>query len=161
MEHVLEHLPDPAAVLCKCRGMLKDDGILVINIPCKDSWSVRISLRHFSNLDIPRHLFHHTPRSLRLLLAAAGFTDVYTRVNAVASNLAVTVNALLKERFASTIPSWIFTATAPLYHMLGQLSGKGDMITACAWVDSGSERFGSRSAGRAWASAASKPQWMG
>jgi SAM-dependent methyltransferase len=136
MEHVLEHLPDPIAALRKCREMLTDDGILLVNIPCKDSWSVRISLRHFCGLDLPRHLFHHTPKSLRLLLASAGFSRVDLKVNPVASNLAATVNSLLKERQAPSVPNWAFAAAAPLYRVLGQLSGKGDMLTACARVRS-------------------------
>jgi hypothetical protein len=66
------------------------------------------------------------------MLASAGFAKVKVRVNAVASSLAGTVNARRAEENRRAIPALAFAAAAPIYHLFGLLSGKGDMLTACA-----------------------------
>jgi 2-polyprenyl-3-methyl-5-hydroxy-6-metoxy-1,4-benzoquinol methylase len=75
--HVIEHLTDPMAEISEARRILRDDGLLVIEVPniassifklCRESWWL---------LDIPRHLQHYTPDTLQKLLQRAGFASVY------------------------------------------------------------------------------------
>ncbi len=72
MFHVLEHLEDPLGALRQCVARLKPDGLLLISVPNLDSWQARWFGRHWLHLDVPRHLFHFSPSSLRHLLERVG-----------------------------------------------------------------------------------------
>jgi len=72
MFHVLEHLADPVTVLRQCAQRLKPDGLLVVSVPNIESWQARCFGRHWFHLDVPRHLFHFSPASVRQVLASAG-----------------------------------------------------------------------------------------
>jgi SAM-dependent methyltransferase len=73
MSHVLEHLHDPAAVLVKVHHALRPGGRLRILGPNYGSHERRVFGRHWHGLDVPRHLHHFSPTTLRLLLERTGF----------------------------------------------------------------------------------------
>ena len=104
LEHVFEHLANPVEVLAKCCRMLKPGGYLLINSPCKESWSVKLSFKHFSHLDLPRHLFHHTPHSAALILGAAGLEILKIKTYGVIAVFGSTLNNYLRESGKKTIP---------------------------------------------------------
>jgi 2-polyprenyl-3-methyl-5-hydroxy-6-metoxy-1,4-benzoquinol methylase len=81
MSHVLEHVPDPNHWLQKAKQMLDTNGILVINVPNKFSFSFRLQhlftkvglKKQFSDswndpARTPDHLFEPTIRSMKHLL---------------------------------------------------------------------------------------------
>jgi 2-polyprenyl-3-methyl-5-hydroxy-6-metoxy-1,4-benzoquinol methylase len=72
MHHVLEHLPHPMIKLSRCAALLKQGGTLLITVPNLASWQFRISQQRWFHLDVPRHLTHFTPDSLREALTRAG-----------------------------------------------------------------------------------------
>lgn len=72
LHHVLEHLPDPLAVLQACRQRLAPGGRVVIAVPNFASWQRRFAGPYWVHLDVPRHLGHFTPRSLERALRSAG-----------------------------------------------------------------------------------------
>jgi SAM-dependent methyltransferase len=69
---VLEHLGDPLEQIKRCRGLLKPGGRIVIGVPNFLSWQSRYAGPNWFHLDVPRHLFHHSPESMRELALAAG-----------------------------------------------------------------------------------------
>jgi len=71
--HVLEHLTEPKASLAKIHTLLRENGLLVIEVPNRASWQARLTGGTWFNLDVPRHVFHFTPRSLTMLLEQSGF----------------------------------------------------------------------------------------
>jgi SAM-dependent methyltransferase len=73
MFHVLEHLADPMAALRAAHERLAPGGVLVLGLPNLASWQSRMTGRHWMHLDVPRHLVHFSPSSMRAALAAAGF----------------------------------------------------------------------------------------
>jgi SAM-dependent methyltransferase len=74
MKHVLEHFPDPYAVMAKVASILKPGGTVLIEIPNFKSIEALFLLRDkWHHIDAPRHLYHFSPRTLRLLLNRAGF----------------------------------------------------------------------------------------
>lgn len=79
MFHVLEHLPDPLQVLSRIRDHLDPDtGTLVVEVPhARDFLISTLRSEAFIAFTLwSQHLVLHTRDSLRLLLEAAGFTDV-------------------------------------------------------------------------------------
>lgn len=76
---VLEHLADPLKTLKQCAKLLKPDGTLVVAVPNMESWQSRLTGPFWFHLDVPRHLFHFSSRSLSYALGLAGFDVVGTR----------------------------------------------------------------------------------
>lgn len=75
---VIEHTPDPVAVVRHCRTLLKPDGLLVINYPDIGSWIARTLKRKWLFL-ISVHLFYFDRRTMRRLLEQQGFEVIRTR----------------------------------------------------------------------------------
>ena len=71
--HVLEHVPSPSAYLRRARQVLKPGGLVLISVPTYDSLSRRLFGPYWTHLDLPRHLFHFSAHTLRLLVERAGF----------------------------------------------------------------------------------------
>jgi ubiquinone/menaquinone biosynthesis C-methylase UbiE len=73
MWHVLEHLDDPREALRRARALIAPDGLLVVSVPNSASLQARLFRGTWFHLDLPRHLYHFTPRALRQLVESAGF----------------------------------------------------------------------------------------
>jgi SAM-dependent methyltransferase len=82
---VLEHVYEPRQVLMKVLEWLKPGGIFYIVVPNIDSWESRIFGSYWYGLELPRHLSHFSPRSLRYLTGSLGFeeTSLITRTSYV------------------------------------------------------------------------------
>ncbi|MBI2267344.1 MAG: class I SAM-dependent methyltransferase [Armatimonadetes bacterium] len=76
--HVFEHLPRPRQCLDKVNKILKPGGMLVIAVPDSDSAQARMGRNKWFHLDVPRHVFHYSEKTLLNLLGMHGFqvTDV-------------------------------------------------------------------------------------
>jgi 2-polyprenyl-3-methyl-5-hydroxy-6-metoxy-1,4-benzoquinol methylase len=74
--HVLEHLYQPREVLAKVSEWLKPDGIFYMMVPNIDSAGSRIFQSYWYGLELPRHLFHFSPNSLRKLAQSVGLDEV-------------------------------------------------------------------------------------
>ena len=73
MYQVLEHVPNPVQTLEEIRGILADRGRLIIGVPNLNSLARRAVGASWDGLELPRHLTHFTPRTLRMVLDRAGF----------------------------------------------------------------------------------------
>lgn len=72
--HVLEHVIEPKAMLQEVSRILKPGGVLLVAVPNFGSWEARQTGRGWFHLDVPRHLTHFTPRTLRRALEGAGLS---------------------------------------------------------------------------------------
>ena len=70
---VIEHISKPLETLEEIRRILKQDGILIIQVPNYSSAAVRLMKERWSAWDVPRHLYHFSPETMALLLEKAGF----------------------------------------------------------------------------------------
>jgi SAM-dependent methyltransferase len=73
---VLEHVYEPRKFLAKVLDWLKPSGIFYAILPNIDSWEARAFRSYWYGLELPRHLYHFSPRSLRRLMASLGFEEV-------------------------------------------------------------------------------------
>ncbi len=76
MWHVLEHLPHPLEGLRRVHQALAPGGLLLIGVPNFASLEACLFGRRWYSLDVPRHLYHFTPATLRAIVSAAGLRPV-------------------------------------------------------------------------------------
>lgn len=74
--HVFEHLYQPREVLAKVSEWLKPGGVFFTMMPNIDSAGLRIFGSYWYALELPRHLFHFSPKSLRALAQAVRLEEV-------------------------------------------------------------------------------------
>jgi 2-polyprenyl-3-methyl-5-hydroxy-6-metoxy-1,4-benzoquinol methylase len=73
---VLEHVYRPRQFLTKVLEWLKPGGIFYVALPNIDSWEARMLGTYWYGLELPRHLFHFSPRSLRSVMTSIGFQEI-------------------------------------------------------------------------------------
>ncbi|MBI3963193.1 MAG: methyltransferase domain-containing protein [Deinococcus sp.] len=78
MNHVIEHVYDPVALLAKCRRVLKPSGRLVATTPNAESYGHKHFESCWWGLDPPRHLHLFSESTLRTCAERAGFRTVET-----------------------------------------------------------------------------------
>ena len=76
--HVLEHLHDIESVIINLKSLLKQEGILVVAVPNIDSWDADKYQENWAAYDAPRHLYHFTPLTIKMLFAKFGMSVVNT-----------------------------------------------------------------------------------
>ena len=76
MWHVLEHVYDPKLYLRRLHELLEADGVLMIAVPNYTSKDGQKYAAHWAAYDVPRHLWHFSPRTLTNLAKEMGFQVV-------------------------------------------------------------------------------------
>ena len=79
MWHVLEHVHDLHPYLEQFRQILKPGGKLIIAVPNYTSYDAKAYGEYWAAYDVPRHLYHFSPKSMEMLGNARGFDLADTR----------------------------------------------------------------------------------
>ena len=77
--HVLEHVHDLHATLQQLQTVLKDSGRMFIAVPNYTSTDADLYRLYWAAYDVPRHLYHFSPRSMEVLLQLNGWKVVAKR----------------------------------------------------------------------------------
>lgn len=77
--NVLEHLYKPKETLVKVHKVLKKGGTVLITVPNLDSFGSKLFKNSWYALDVPRHLYHFTPSTLKKMIVDSGFKIVKVR----------------------------------------------------------------------------------
>jgi 2-polyprenyl-3-methyl-5-hydroxy-6-metoxy-1,4-benzoquinol methylase len=83
LDNVLEHVPDPAEILRRCRALVQPDGVLVVEVP-NDFSALQNHLLAAGHIDrpfwvvLPDHLSYFNQTGLRNLAEATGWRVVKT-----------------------------------------------------------------------------------
>jgi predicted TPR repeat methyltransferase len=85
--HVLEHVPDPLRLARWSAANLNAGGVFQASLPNLASWQATLFGRHWMHLDVPRHLYHFTPATLKTLLDRAGLQIISTSTLAIEYDL--------------------------------------------------------------------------
>jgi SAM-dependent methyltransferase len=129
---VFEHLPDPARELARLHRLLKPGGLILIEVPTIDTWSVRLlgpRHRHF----VPDHLTFFSARTLAVLLETRGFRTLNARHPA----RRMTVRHLVADWGGRYLPQHVVSAAGALARRLGVWEGLvsvnlGDIVEVIA-----------------------------
>jgi len=73
MWHVLEHVHDLHGYLTQFQKILKPGGRLIIAVPNYTSYDAKVYKEYWAAYDVPRHLYHFSPKSMEQLGKAKGF----------------------------------------------------------------------------------------
>jgi len=107
LNHVLEHVPSPAKTLEELKRILKDDGLLVIAVPNINSLAYKIFKSNWIQLDVPRHLYDFSPKTLKKYASELDWRIKKTRYNSTDFQFWGSLLYLIsnKKKKASTIRS--------------------------------------------------------
>ncbi len=72
MWHVLEHVHDLHNYIEKLKDVLKPGGLIFIAVPNYTSYDAKVYNKFWAAYDVPRHLYHFSPESVRQLFALHG-----------------------------------------------------------------------------------------
>ncbi|HEY6093514.1 MAG TPA: class I SAM-dependent methyltransferase [Gallionellaceae bacterium] len=95
---VLEHLHDPIAGLKKLRNCAKSDAWLVLSVPNAGSVEFRLFGNRWYALQLPNHLYHFTPNTIRRVLDAGGWKVEKIHHQRVLSNLIASTGYVLIDK---------------------------------------------------------------
>jgi SAM-dependent methyltransferase len=74
---VLEHMDRPREFLELIHYWLRPGGIFFGKVPNIDSWEARLFGTYWYGLELPRHLYHFSQRSMAQLVAEVGFRESF------------------------------------------------------------------------------------
>jgi len=137
MNHVIEHLPDPGAVVKALFERLEPGGAFDGQTPNADSMEHRLFGLRWSGYHAPRHTVIFSKRGLERLLEQIGFAEIRIRGAFNPAGIAVSLGTLPQRGSAGLVVRkgirWhALVGTASALMPLDLLSGAPGMIDFCA-----------------------------
>lgn len=129
MWDVLEHVPDPKALLIEARSFLKSDGLLILETQdVSSAFAKRMGPKwqHFKHLE---HLHHFDPRTIRRLFDEAGFEILENTPRLGGKHVSI---AFIRERAERVSPAfrYLLWPLAPFNRLSFYVNLKDEMVIA-------------------------------
>jgi len=135
MDNVIEHLPDPLAVVAELRRYLQPGGKLVVITPNMESGHFRLLGRRWTPELAPHaHIYLFTPASMHRLLAEAGFV---VRASGTFHLEVYPFRDWLKRLLSGDVKGAVWRAYQELGGLYGRFVGAGAMLYAVGEVPAG------------------------
>ena len=134
--HVLEHVPDPIAVLRRMLVWLSPGGLVIVEVPNAGGLGARLFGRAWCGLELPRHLSHFTVESLMRAVQQAGGRVLWCRHGAKPRYFLWSLGFWLRDREWGWLARLV--ARRPCYGVLklclelalpiARVAGRGEVI---------------------------------
>jgi len=98
LHYVFEHLINPKETLDEIRRILKPNGICYIRIPNIEGINFKIFKKNWFPLDIPRHVFHYSPKTFKKLIEQHGLKIIKTNFKSPATGFYTSLKYLKKDK---------------------------------------------------------------
>ena len=145
MWNVIEHVPDPHAVLSKAYRLLRSNGLLVLTTPNFDSVDVKIFGRYWIGYELPRHFYVFSRRTLLEVVEKAGFRVLETKCLYGSHAAAMSsvrfwlrsrrMNGRLRQTFEQVLFSRLLRVLAsPYFYAMDRLQLSGPLTVICSKV---------------------------
>lgn len=79
MWHVLEHVEDLQTQFAEINRLLHDEGTLIIAVPNYKSFDANYYKQFWAAYDVPRHIWHFSENSIKILAETFGFELIQTK----------------------------------------------------------------------------------
>ncbi|MEZ6063171.1 MAG: class I SAM-dependent methyltransferase [Planctomycetaceae bacterium] len=134
---VLEHVPDPRTTLRQMFDRLQPGGRLLLSVPNAGCWEPAFFGADWDTWDLPRHLHHITPKSIRRLLTECGFEHVNIQHQRTLLNVIGSLGVSMRRRrpgsrigywfwnYPNAPKLWLQLLLAPAAHLLAFLHQSG------------------------------------
>jgi predicted SAM-dependent methyltransferase len=97
MNHVLEHLYNPAATLAAVRSKMRAGAKLHIALPNPRSFASKLFRARWFPLECPRHVILYSPAALERVVEGAGFSDTHVRQETITKDFVRSLGYLLHD----------------------------------------------------------------
>lgn len=157
--NVFEHVHEPKVVLARVAKWLRPGGVFYTMMPNIDSAGARIFRSYWYALELPRHLYHFSPTTLKMLARSAGLREVFVTAHRelyFESSFRYVVDNLLKKvgisrpqlarAEARSLPVKVIhklfrISVLPLINATASFAGDGETITAVFIKDGSSHEI--------------------
>jgi 2-polyprenyl-3-methyl-5-hydroxy-6-metoxy-1,4-benzoquinol methylase len=137
MWHYLEHEYDALAALARCRLLLNDGGLLVVQVPNVGSLGARVFGRKWNGWDAPRHMTLFSRKTLGAMLEKAGLEPVvmtspgncWGALLSLRLTLGMGLRLDLSKRFVRRLAANLLTSP---FDLVSHLAFGGEWITCYA-----------------------------
>lgn len=130
---VLEHVPDPVAMLAKMRSLLAPSGMIWLAVPNADCrWAKALGWK-WDGADLPYHLLHFGPQNMETAATRAGLSVSRLYTNSQPSVVAFSYRTYLRNRYLVPKKLSALVVTPGLVAGMGRrmdAAGVGDTLIA-------------------------------
>jgi 2-polyprenyl-3-methyl-5-hydroxy-6-metoxy-1,4-benzoquinol methylase len=105
--HVLEHVHDLQGYIQKLKAVLKPDGRIIIAVPNYTSLDESVYQAWWAAYDVPRHLYHFSPKSLKTLMEKNGLKIIQYKPLWFDSFYISLLSSKYKKGKAQVIPAFL------------------------------------------------------
>lgn len=138
MNHVIEHLPDPAATVSALASRLIPGGVIEGQTPAADSLEHQVFGRRWSGYHAPRHTVVFSTLGLWHLLQRCGLSQADVKGAFNPAGMAVSFGTLFHDNSGGRIPrtglKWLFLLTlGAAFGPIDLLSGRPGIVNFVAY----------------------------
>jgi 2-polyprenyl-3-methyl-5-hydroxy-6-metoxy-1,4-benzoquinol methylase len=131
LNHTLEHVENPVEVLSKIKRILKNDGLVFVDVPNFGSLSAKILKSKWPYILPEEHIHHFSQKSIKMLFDSCGYKVVYLKSRSGIWDFADPLKGLKEELFTRKKAFLLDFVTSP-FSLITTLINRGTALSVLA-----------------------------